>query len=104
MKAKAKISAHVEPIPGEEYRFWADSDTWGTPPYLVDLIAGFGLGVCGCKDYEIRKRTMRKEGEDDPLVTACKHIKRARLLWATQKLLELAAENQQRYGREDSGE
>ena len=91
MKVKGRISAHVEPVPGEEYRFWADSDTYGTPPYLVDLIAGFGMGVCTCPDFDIAKRTMRKEGETDPIVASCKHIRRARLFWASQELIRRAA-------------
>jgi hypothetical protein len=90
MKVKAKISGHVEQVPGELYRYWADSDTFGTPPYLVDLIAARGFGVCGCKDYEISKRIMRKEGETDPVIASCKHIRRCRLLWASEELIRRA--------------
>lgn len=97
MKAPCKISAHVEQIPGEEYRFWADSDSWGAPPYLVDLIAGFGLGACTCPDYEIAKRKMRKEGETDPIVVSCKHIRRARLFWASQELIRRALEEHKKH-------
>jgi len=91
MKVRAKVSAHVEPIPGEEYRYWAESDVWGTPPYLVDLIAAFGMGVCTCRDYDIAKRKLRKEGETDPIIASCKHIRRARLFWASQELIRRAA-------------
>jgi hypothetical protein len=60
-------------------RFHVPSDTYGQPPYLVDLASFNGNGKCTCIDYDTRKRIALRDGEPMGLATRCKHIRRGRV-------------------------
>ncbi len=82
--------APVEQVHGEEFTFLVRSDTDGRP-YLVDLAAFKGNGVCQCRDFQVRKFGRLRRGEidlggDDELT--CKHITRAQRFYARTKARE----------------
>lgn len=75
MTQKPKLRGQIEPMVGEQYRFLCPSDTLGVEPYLVDLEANFGNGVCTCADFQIKKRA-----------SGCKHLKRCWIYYAIREI------------------
>jgi len=45
----------VEPIPGEQFRFWVESSDPKEGKHLVDLEARWPLSMCSCRDWECRR-------------------------------------------------
>lgn len=68
----------VERVPGEFGRYHV-----GDKRYLTDVYENFGLGWCGCKDFEFnRSKYLPKELAgipDNPDRYRCKHLKAARI-------------------------
>lgn len=64
----------LKAIDGEVFRYYVDE-------YLVDLRGNYGVGFCGCQDFEFRRLPEladhhRKPKEPD--IFRCKHIRFAR--------------------------
>lgn len=78
----------VHRIEGEEFRYHAESDTFGAWPWFVDLEAENGEGKCACPDWERAVSVRRQRGETNQMRRLCKHIKRALNDWAHRKFRE----------------
>ena len=72
------MAGKIHPIEGEPFRALVDSDTYGQPPYLVDLTSFNGNGQCACINFVTQKRVNLRNGEPVGLKTRCKHIRRFR--------------------------
>jgi len=85
------INLMVEPIRGEPGRFYAHTQR---NTYLVDLLEHFGVGACGCEDFEFRRRPEMGEIRKRPVDAdrfRCKHIKAARVafgLWLVDRVTD----------------
>jgi len=78
----------VKAIEGEPYRFHCSSDSLGAYPYLVDLESQLGRGECTCTDWQCRKHILMRNGETNPVLTSCKHVRRCWVFWARKELSE----------------
>lgn len=77
----------VKEIVGEQMRFMVDSDT-SKNPYLCDIGANNGSAECGCRDWELRRWKMIKNGETGERVF-CKHVRRARSYFLDKMIAEI---------------
>lgn len=71
-------SPTVLPLAGETLRFHVQSRTDLCNRYLVDLGEYGGNGRCTCRDFEIRKWPLIRDGSAPGERTRCWHIRRAR--------------------------
>lgn len=65
----------IKAIQGEVMRFYVKSET-SPNTYLVDLLENKGNGACSCRDFEVRRAKLIREGAElftDQ--TTCKHIR-----------------------------
>lgn len=92
MKIKQVAKLRIKDIVGEDYRFYVPSDTFGQPPWLVDLEEHSGRGHCECPDQRCVKSKNRQQGETALMLITCKHIRRAMLHWAQRELQKHARE------------
>jgi hypothetical protein len=76
MQITSRTRRPIAPIEGERYSYFAPSDTFGQPPWKVDLESHNGEGECACPDWDLVKRINRREGERNPDKIQCKHLKR----------------------------
>src|ERR1035438_4593759 len=68
--------------------WYAKSDTYGQPPYTMDLGNFNANGECPCPDCQIARRKRLREGFGPDDTTRCKHLKRARSAFVDKIILE----------------
>ena len=84
----------VEQLAGE-LRYLVDSDVRGKPAYLVDLEAYECNGACTCPNFQMRLEPKVRGGSR----LRCKHILRARDVFADDVLKRIITERAKREHR-----
>lgn len=86
MKVRPKQRRPIREIPGERFRFYAPSDTFGQPDHLVDLEENKGLGQCDCKWWVCKCGPAMLEGSTDFMLITCKHVRRCLVRFARREI------------------